>query len=324
MSHSLAPLSRVNFIILVSLLGGSGPSLAQPTKHVLKHDQRVGRLAFSPDSKLLATESTDGIALWDVRKGKVVGLLKLVNTGMEDFAFNRDGKRLVVTTLAANSSALQILNVANGRVELIIVLPERTLVLAVSADGKRAATGFGKAIQVWDLVKGKEVLKILSAHPRGATCLSFSPDGTQLASGGDDPEIKIWDITNGRTRLVIPAEGRQGHWNRIAYSPDGAKIASAGIGYRISELKGGKELINAGTRGTEYRALSFNPTGKWIAVGGNDNVVSIFHTETGKLVAELRGHEHDVNAVAFSRDGKYLASASSDRTVRIWDLKQLK
>ncbi len=322
MVSTLTRPSRVALVVLVSSCFWTAPSAAQQAVHVLPQKNHVAYVAFSPDSKVLATQSFEGINFWDVQKGKLQGGVKSATINASEFAFTPDGKRLVGT---ATQESVAVWNVATGRVEKVLPFPNTIYTLSVSPNGKTivSSTG-GKTIQIHELATGKEVLKIFPAHGRSIQCVSFSSNGSLLASIGRPEGIKIWNANTGECIVTIPHPPGYIYWYRLAFSPDGTKLASAGSGYRISDARTGKDIVNALSKDTVFRAVTFSADGRWIATGGNDNEVSIVDAESGKVVKTLRGHERDIGALAFSRDGKYLASGSSDRTVRIWDLKQAK
>src|SRR5262245_27102640 len=182
MLSSLVANTRVFLLVLASFAVCTQRSHAQQLKHVLPHKSRVGYVAFSPDSKIVATLTHEGTAFWEVQKAKLVGGWKGSMINADEFAFTPDGKRLVGI---GSQQSVAMRNVATGRAERIVPFTDTIYTMSVSPDGKSVATSTGgKSIRIHEIAKGKEVLKIVSAHTRMVTCVCFGPSGSTLASIG--------------------------------------------------------------------------------------------------------------------------------------------
>jgi len=171
----------------------------------------------------------------------------------------------------------------------------------------------------------------LFGHSINVETVAYSPDGKYLASGSWDKTIKIWDAVSGREIRTL--EGHTSTVCSVAYSPDGKYLASGSWDktIRIWDMVSGKNIRTLYEHSGTVCSVAYSPDGKYLASGSGDNTIRIWDiADFFKIVyasginirinmRTLQGHFGYVNSVAYSPDGKYLASGSYDNTIRIWD-----
>src|SRR5262249_15490634 len=145
------------------------------------HTRGFGRLAFSPDGRLLAVALSEGVKLWDVAAGRLAGTLPSPRNGITALAFRADGEQLAVSGGPGSEGAeVMVHEVATGReVVRLRVQPRAAHCVAFSGDGQRLVTGHDDGVKVWELASAKELLN-LATTGWIARCL-FSRDGHFLA-----------------------------------------------------------------------------------------------------------------------------------------------
>ena len=149
-------------------------------------------------------------------------------------------------------------------------------------------------------------------HRQAVNTVAWSPDGTCIASAGNDTAVHVWDAINGEVRYIY--RGHAALVYALAFSPDGAWIASAGLASELlvwDAQTGMHRLSYRGHRGI-VRAVAWSPDGRKLASGGEDRQVEVWDAASGKTLFSAWGHAQAVLCVAWSPDSRYIATGGQD------------
>lgn len=247
------------------------------------HRDWIGRIAWSPDGRMLASPSKDEtVRLWDAKTGGCMRTLEGHAGEVYGVAFDPAGRTLAS---GARDTTAKLWDVASGWL-LLTLEGHKGPVFSVAFDatGRTLASGSAdNTIKLWDLstvpkagAANGRLLRTLQGHLSRVKNVAFDAAGRILASGSDDKTVKLWDAASGQL---------------------------------LRTLQGHRESVSC---------VAFDPAGRTLASGSVDKTVRLWNAVSGRLLRTLEGHTRHVNSVAFLFDGRLVASKGDDDTIRLW------
>ena len=177
--------------------------------------------AFSPDGKTLVVGFSDSsVKLLDAASGRILRKFDGHSEEVYTVSFSPDGKTFASASTDAN---VKLWKVSSGRCLKTLTHSEDVYNVSFSQNGSMIATAAGLLVKLWDVTSG-ECFKTLNGHSGKTRCVSFSPDGTRVASGSYDNMVKLWDVRSGKCLHTFT--GHRGIVNSVLFSQDGSKLAS--------------------------------------------------------------------------------------------------
>jgi WD40 repeat protein/serine/threonine protein kinase len=298
------------------------------------HDSAAGvscDVVFSPDGRQFATSGWNDVKVWDTRSGAQLHARAWQgpNAGIQGLTYSSNGKLLAcVCTQAGEIDETRIWDAVTGELSATVQLEYRVLDMALSPDNRLLALAcFDNTVRLVDAATGT-IQQMLSGD-RTFWCVAFSPNGRLVAAGTggegerDSGTVRIWEVESGRERPPLTGHGAQ----CVAFSSDGKRLATGGSdqAIKIWDIDSGQEILTLRGHTDWVQGIAFTPDGRRLVSCG-DRTVRIWDgrpwTEGEKLdeaVVTLRGHADSVNAVAFYPDQTWLATASTDGSIKLWD-----
>jgi WD40 repeat protein len=303
---------------------------ARQRLHLFQQDafvdsENAQAVAFSPDGRFLAADSAYGLWLWRVDDGQLLYQLERQPEVIEvrSVAFSADG-RLVV---GAGYGALSIWEAGTGRFRRTQFAGTHAAVALAPNAAMVAGAGDG-FIDLRDVASGAHQ-RWLVGHRGYASLIRYSPDGGRLAAVDGNARLWVWDARTGQVLATL--DRHTPGMAHLAFSPDGRGLAW-GSGYRAWrwEWQAAGEPRPLLEQPLPVSVLALSPDGSRLATGSQQpqvrrvgfaagSEVRVSDAASGQLLQTLAGHGDAVYALAYSPDGRWLASGGLDTRARLWD-----
>ncbi len=302
----------------------------------------VTAVAFTPDSKKLVVSGHHELTIWDVDSGKVEKRVRTRARRAMAMVFLPDGKLAVAGGRPGEEGDVRIydLNAGTPKVEggvafldgvndkavmvkQLLDADDEVLCLAVSADGKKLASGgCDRVVNVWDLGAGYAAAKLeqsIENHADWVFGVAFAPDGKHLLTCSRDKTSKVWDLAAKESVITFP--DHQNTVYGVLASKDGKLGYSVGEDAQLRTFNAvgeGKQVRASGGHGKAVLKLVANPKQPQLVTCSADMTVRTWNADNGGALKTLSGHTDYVYALAVSPDGNLIASGAFNGEVKVW------
>lgn len=296
-------------------------STAKPKK-IWKAPAEVNALAISPNGDILASGGEDNnITLWNIKTDQILKTLKghkqAISTNGLAFASNG-----YVLGSTSNDHTARLWNVTPDiqiTDQNVSLLGHTDILQGItfSPNGEKVATSSADgSVRLWDVKTGK-ALRVLIGHTNTVFGVRFLANGTDLITASQDRTLRLWDIESGITKRIL-----QGHTagvtDVIAKSGQIFSASHDGKLMRWNATIADQYILNLPT---EPASAAISPDGKYIAVGFANGALHLYSLANMTLLwQDNTAHSDDIQRIVFSSDATMLATASFDKTAKLWQL----
>ena len=306
-------------LVLIAAVAASTPAFAQTRIATLQAAADVGATALSPGGDQVAARvGKDRVVVWSLPDGKLLQDLKVPQPPAAVLFGPADQ---IIVALA--DGAIEVRAIASGALVRRMDATVRQSVLAVSADGRLLASTGTEQIRLWD-ASGK-LLRTFGHEFGGVGSLAFSPDGTLLASAGDDTEVHLWDVSTGQRKISLP--DRLLSTFAVTFTADGRNLAIGGASGAIEIVDVKTGSIARRLRAEKYAvaSITLSPDGRSIGASYFDvdgmmraAPLAVLELASGRLSRRVTSPGGPAMAAGFTRDGLLLYVTTKGPELTVW------